>query len=68
MYFGRVLIVSHFDYKGDNVLYNPFTVWRDIRELTIRCALPMGLNTEELLNTKFFCSSYTGSFEALHAV
>lgn len=48
MYFGRVLIVSHFNYRGDNVLYNPFTVWRDIKELTIHCALPMGLNTEEL--------------------
>lgn len=32
------------------------------------CALPMGLNTEELLNTKFFCSSSLGSCEALHAV
>lgn len=32
------------------------------------CALPMGLNTEELLNTKFFCSSYPDSSKALHAV
>lgn len=65
MYFGRVLIVSYFDYKDDNVLCNPFTVWRAIRELTIHCALPMGLNTEELLNTTFSCSSYMGSSEAV---
>lgn len=50
------------------MLYNPFTVWRGIRELTIHCGLPMGVHTEELLKTKFFCSSYTGSFEALHTV
>lgn len=28
----------------------------------------MGANTEELLKPRFFCSSYTGSFEALHTV
>lgn len=68
MYFVRVLIVSYFDKKDDNMLYNPFTVWRDISELTTHCALPMGLNTKELLNTTFFCSSSMGSSEALHAV